>query len=125
VVSSLLKEFKEFINRGNIVELAVAFVLGVAFVAVVNSLVNDVILQLIAVIVGQPSFDTLTIDINDSTIRYGRFLTQVLSFLLIAFSLFLIVKAYNRFRRENGEDPATPKDIELLTEIRDALVNGR
>jgi large conductance mechanosensitive channel len=86
--------------------------------------VSDVILQIIAVIVGRPSFDTLTIDINDSTIRYGRFLTQVLSFLLIAFALFLIVKAYNRFRREQGEDPSTPKDIELLTEIRDALVNG-
>jgi large conductance mechanosensitive channel len=118
-----VKEFKEFINRGNLVELAVAFVLGVAFAAVINSLVNDVILQIIAAIAGQPSFDSLTINVNDSVIRYGAFLTQLLRFVVIALALFLIVKAYNQFKRNQGEDPAVPEDIELLTEIRDALVN--
>jgi len=124
-MSNLIKEFKDFINRGNLVELAVAFVLGVAFASLVESFVNDIVMQIVAVIAGEQSFDRLTIDINDSEIRYGAFLTQVVNFLVVAFVLFLIVKAYNRFRREKGEDPAGPSEVELLTEIRDALTSRR
>ena len=116
-MSNLIKEFKDFINRGNLVELAVAFVLGVAFASLVESFVNDIVMQIVAVIAGEQSFDRLTIDINDSEIRYGAFLTQVVN--------FLVVKAYNRFRREKGEDPAGPSEVELLTEIRDALTSRR
>lgn len=124
-MSNPIKEFKDFINRGNLVELAVAFVLGVAFASLVESFVNDIVMQIVAVIAGEQSFDRLTIDINDSEIRYGAFLTQVVNFLVVAFVLFLIVKAYNRFRREKGEDPAGPSEVELLTEIRDALTSRR
>lgn len=124
-MSNLIKEFKDFINRGNLVELAVAFVLGVAFAALVDSFVNDIVMQIIAVIVGEPSFNQLTIDINDSEIRYGAFLTQLVNFLLIALALFLMVKAYNKFRRQKGEDPAGPNEVELLTQIRDALMMRR
>ena len=124
-MSNLIKEFKDFINRGNLVELAVAFVLGVAFAAVVDSLVNDVIMQIIAAFGGEPNFDSLTIHVGDGRIRYGAFLTELVSFLIIAFVVFLIVKAYNQFRRQKGEDPAGPSEVELLTEIRDALTSRR
>jgi large conductance mechanosensitive channel len=105
-VKTMIDEFKEFALKGNLVELAVAFILGLAFSAVVNSLVNDVVLQVIAAIVGQPSFDGLTINFNDSVIRYGAFLTALLNFLLIAFVLFLVVKSVNRLQRPSAQEPA-------------------
>ena len=105
-MKSMLGEFKEFALKGNLIELAVAFILGLAFSAVVLSLVNDVVLQIIAAIVGQPSFDGLSINLNDSTIRYGAFLTALINFLLIAFVLFLIVKAVNKLQRPSQEAPA-------------------
>jgi large conductance mechanosensitive channel len=89
----MIREFREFALKGNLLELAVAFVLGVAFAAVVTSLVDDVIMQLIAAIVGKPDFSELTFSIGDGEIRYGSFLTALVTFLLIAFVLFLIVKA--------------------------------
>lgn len=92
----MIKEFKDFALRGNLLELAVAFVMGVAFAAVVSSLVDDVIMQLIGVTVGEPDFSDLTLSIGDGEIRYGSFLTAVSTFLLIAFVLFWIVKAANR-----------------------------
>jgi large conductance mechanosensitive channel len=105
-MKNMLGEFKEFALKGNLIELAVAFILGLAFSAVVLSLVNDVVLQIIAVIVGQPSFDGLKINLNDSAIRYGAFLTALINFLLVAFVLFLIVKAVNKLRRPSQEAPA-------------------
>lgn len=105
-MKNMLGEFKEFALKGNLIELAVAFILGLAFSAVVLSLVNDVVLQIIAAIAGQPSFDGLSIDLNNSTIRYGAFLTALINFLLIAFVLFLIVRAVNKLQRPNQETPA-------------------
>jgi large conductance mechanosensitive channel len=89
----LIRGFREFALRGNLLELAVAFVLGVAFAAVVTSLVDDVIMQIVAAIFGKPDFSELTFSIGDGVIRYGSFLTAVVSFLIIAWVLFLIVKA--------------------------------
>jgi large conductance mechanosensitive channel len=89
----MLKEFKDFALKGNLVELAVAFVLGLAFAAVVTSFVDDVVMQLIAAIVGKPDFSDLTFSIGDGVIRYGSFLTALVTFLIIAWVLFLIVKA--------------------------------
>ena len=105
-MKNMLGEFKEFALKGNLIELAVAFILGLAFSAVVLSLVNDVVLQIIAVIVGQPSFDGLSINLNDSAIRYGAFLTALINFLLVAFVLFLIVKSVNKLQRPSQEAPA-------------------
>jgi large conductance mechanosensitive channel len=105
-MKNMLGEFKEFALKGNLIELAVAFILALAFSAVVLSLVNDVVLQIIAVIVGQPSFDGLSINLNDSAIRYGAFLTALINFLLVAFVLFLIVKAVNKLPRPSQEAPA-------------------
>jgi large conductance mechanosensitive channel len=86
-----LKEFRDFLLRGNIVELAVAFVMGLAFAAVVNSLVNDLIMPVIAMIIGKPDFTDLTFTINDAVFRYGAFLTNVIQFVAIAAAVFFFV----------------------------------
>ena len=92
----MIREFRDFALRGNLLELAVAFVMGVAFSAVVSSLVDDVIMQLIGATVGEPDFNDLVLSIGDGEIRYGSFLTALTTFLLIAFVLFWVVKAANR-----------------------------
>jgi large conductance mechanosensitive channel len=116
----MLREFREFISRGNLVELAVAVILGLAFNAVVQSLVEDVFTPLIAAIFGQPDFSQITIAIGESQIRIGDFLNALIAFVITAFVLFLVVRAYNRaFPREDEE--AGPTEIELLTDIRNEL----
>jgi large conductance mechanosensitive channel len=117
----VIQEFKDFINRGNMVDLAVAVVLGAAFGAVVTSFVDDVLMQVIAALGGQPDFSDLTVDLGDGVLRYGSFLTAVVSFVIIAVGVFIVVKAVNALRREKGEEPAGPSEAELLTEIRDLL----
>jgi large conductance mechanosensitive channel len=112
--------------RGNVLDLAVAVVIGVALNAVVNSLVNDVLMQIIAAIFGEPNFDKLTFTLNGGVIYYGRFLTAVVNFLIIAATLFVIIKAFEEMqkRRTNaGEDAAEDKsdEVVLLSEIRDLL----
>jgi large conductance mechanosensitive channel len=92
----MFRSFRDFAFKGNLIDVAIAFVLGVAFAAVVTSLVNDVIMNLIAAIVGKPSFDDLTFNIGDGVIRYGSFLTALITFLIIAFVLFLIVQALQK-----------------------------
>lgn len=92
----MIKEFRDFALKGNLVELAVAFVLGVAFSAVVTSLVDDVIMNLIAAIFGRPDFSGLTLTIGDGEIGYGAFLTALISFLIVAFALFAIVRLLRR-----------------------------
>jgi large conductance mechanosensitive channel len=89
----MLKEFRDFALRGNLLDLAIAFVLGVAFSAVVTSLVDDVIMNIIAAVFGKPDFSDLTFSLGDGEIRYGAFLTALVTFLIIAWVLFLIVKA--------------------------------
>ena len=92
-MKKLIQEFKEFINKGSILDLAVAFVLGVAFAAVVTSFVNDVIMAIVGAIVGKPSFNDLTLEIGDGVVFYGKFLTAVINLLIIGLVLFLIMKA--------------------------------
>ena len=100
------KEFKEFAFRGNVVELAVAVILGIAFGAVVASLVDDVLMNLIAAAIGQPDFSQLTFTVNDAVIRYGAFLNALVNFLLVALALFLVIKAVNRaIRKPSDEEP--------------------
>jgi large conductance mechanosensitive channel len=87
----------------------------------VTSLVENIFTPLIAAVFGEPDFSDLSFEVNESKILYGAFLNALISFVVIAFVLFLVVKAYNRFKEEQGEDPAGPSEVELLTEIRDAL----
>src|SRR2546421_3302977 len=123
----MIKEFKEFLFRGNIIELAVAFVMGLAFAAVVNSLVNDLVMPIIAMIVGKPDFSGLTFTINDAKFRYGAFITNVIQFAAIAAAVFfLIVKPVNallqRFRSpaEEGMPDEERRHQELLAALRGA-----
>ena len=92
----MLKEFKAFIMRGNLVEIAVGLVVALALAAVVASFVADIVTPIIAAIFGQPDFSSLKIDIGESAITYGKFLNALVTFLIVAFVMFLVVKAYNR-----------------------------
>ncbi len=87
----MIKEFRDFLFRGNIVELAVAFVVGVAFAALVNSLVDNLIMPIVAMIIGKPNFDDLTFTINDAVFRYGAFITDLIAFVAIAAAIFFFV----------------------------------
>jgi large conductance mechanosensitive channel len=87
----VLKEFKDFLFRGNVVELAVAFVMGVAFAAVVNSLVDNLVMPIVAMIIGKPDFGDLTFTINDAVYRYGAFITDVIQFAAIAAAVFFFI----------------------------------
>lgn len=118
----MLNDFKEFILRGNLVDLAVAIVIGVAFAAVVNALVADLITPLIAAVAGEPDFSGLDFTINDSRFAYGHFINELLTFLIIAAVVFLfIVKPVNmliqRSRREPPADPTVRKCPECLSEV--------
>ena len=123
----MIKEFRDFVLRGNVVDLAVAVVLGAAFGAVVTSLVDDILMQVIAALGGQPDFSALKFTIGEGEFRYGEFLTALISFLIIAAAIFFfVIKPVNTLmaRRKAGEVPeaeAVPEDVALLAEIRDLL----
>ena len=123
----LLKEFKDFITKGNLIDLAVAFIIAGAFAAVIGGLVNFLIMPIIAAIFGQPSFQSLTFTLNDAVIPYGDFITVLINFLLVAAAVFFfIVKPYNTWKARQAKAveaaPAAPaEEIVLLREIRDRL----
>ncbi len=120
----MVADFKAFLMRGNVLDLAIAFVMGVAFAAVVTSFVDDILMQLIAAIFGEANFAALTFTLNGSEIRYGSFLTAVVVLLQVALALFLIVKFIERFRKEEEAAPEEPtEEVVLLREIRDALTS--
>jgi large conductance mechanosensitive channel len=123
----MIKEFREFLLRGNVVDLAVAVILGAAFGAVITSFVEDLLTPLLAAVGGEPDFAGLTFSINGSRFRYGEFINAVVSFLIIGAAVFfLVVKPVNALmaRRKAGEEPepeAVAEDVILLGEIRDLL----
>ena len=127
----MLQEFRQFIMRGNIVDLAVAVILGAAFGLVVSSFTNGVLMALIAAIVGEPNFDSVTFEVGDGVIQIGTFLTALVNFVIIAAVLFLILKAMEKAmssRRKDDADAETPAPSDeaiLLTEIRDLLASRR
>ena len=133
-------EFRKFISRGNVVDMAVGIAAGAAFTAIVNSFVNDIINPIIGLLVGGVDFSELQIILKHATettpevaIRYGLFINAIISFIIISFALFLMVKAFNKLAEANKKKeeaakaaapatpPAPPADIQLLTEIRDLL----
>jgi large conductance mechanosensitive channel len=102
----MLGEFRDFLFRGNIVELAVAFVMGLAFAAVVNSLVGNLLMPVIAMLIGKPDFSDLTFTINDAVFRYGAFITDVIQFVAIAAAVFFfVVKPVTSMMRRLGPEP--------------------
>lgn len=140
----MLKEFKEFIQRGNVLELAVGFVMGTYFGAIVKSLVDDIIMPPIGMALGGVDFgdlklilakgqpavmsgdEVITPEVAEVAVRYGNFINIVLTFIIVAFAVFLLVKAYNRYLKKQQEAPTPPppqptEEVQLLKEIRDAL----
>ena len=124
----MFKEFKQFLFRGNLLDLAVAVIIGVAFNAVVGSLVKDIITPFIAAIGGQPDFGALTFNVGDGVISYGTFLNALFNFVIVAAVMFMILKAATRAQKlrattDTPEDESIPASDEavLLAEIRDLL----
>lgn len=121
----MLKEFKEFALRGNVIDLAVGVVIGGAFNAIVGSLVADIFMPIIGVLTGGLDFSGATYTFGNANITYGKFIQSIFVFIITAFALFLFVKAINRINKKKEEQPsalaAPPADVQLLTEIRDLL----
>lgn len=125
----MLKEFKQFALRGNVIDLAVGVVIGAAFNAIVSSLVADVFMPIIGIATGGLDFSGLSYKFGQADIAYGKFIQAIFIFLLTAIALFLFVKAINKMKRKEEAKPAPvaeiPADVKLLTEIRDVLKANR
>ena len=127
----MVKEFKEFIARGNVIDLAVGVIIGAAFGKIVTSLVNDILMPLLGLILGGINFTGLSITVGDAKIMYGNFIQSTIDFLIVAFCIFLMVKAVNKVMRKDGKDTteenvedieeAVNDEVKLLEEIRDLL----
>lgn len=124
-VTTELSEFKKFISRGNVVDMAVGVIVGGAFGKIVTSLVNDILMPIIGVLLGGLDFTALTIRINDAVIHYGSFIQSIVDFLIVAFCIFIMVRLFERFKHEEKKEEVKVKSNEevLLEEIRDILKN--
>src|SRR5271167_2654321 len=121
----MLKEFKEFAIRGNVIDLAVGVVIGVAFNSIVGSMVSDIFMPIIGVATGGLNFSGLAYTFNDAHIAYGKFIQSIFVFVITAFALFLLIKGMNQLNAKEKTPVAPelpPADIQLLTEIRDLLM---
>lgn len=116
----MVQEFKDFIMKGNLLEIAVGLIMALSFAAVVDSFVEHIITPIVGAIFGLEDFANSFIEIGDAKITYGAFINAVLSFVTVAFVMFMLVKAYNRVNAAKEEDEG-PSDNDLLVEIRDAL----
>lgn len=120
-----VNEFKKFISRGNVVDMAVGVIVGGAFGKIVTSLVNDILMPLIGTLLGGLDFSSLSIKIKDATIAYGAFIQTVVDFLIIAFCIFMMIKLFERFKHKEEiveeNSPVKSDEVLLLEEIRDLL----
>ena len=122
----MLKEFKKFIARGNVLDLAVGVIVGGAFSSIVTSLVNNIFTPVIGLIVGGVDFSSLSITFRDTKIMYGAFIQSIIDFLIVALCLFIVVKAVNKVTHKREEKTAKPTksdELKTLEEIRDILKN--
>lgn len=122
--SKTLKEFKDFISKGNVVDMAVGVIIGSAFGKIVTSIVNDILMPLIGVIIGGIDFSGLTLTVGGAVVSYGMFIQNVIDFLIVAACIFAFVKIIGHFNKKEEEKPPVPlKDekLEILKEIRDLL----
>lgn len=124
----MIKEFKEFISRGNVVDLAVGVIIGGAFSTIVSSLVDDILMPIIGMILGGINFSSLSIQLGEARIMYGAFIQNVIDFLIVAFCVFLFVKFINelskighRHKKEEEREEVVETELSLLKEIRDEL----
>ena len=121
---SIIKEFREFAIKGNIVDLAVAVIIGGAFGKIVSSFVADIVMPLVGVLLGGLDFGALSVEVGRAQVQYGKFIQTCVDFAIIAWAIFLAVKVINRFHRKEEAAPAPPpREVQLLEEIRDLLKN--
>jgi large conductance mechanosensitive channel len=122
----MLKEFKDFAMRGNVIDLAIGVVIGAAFNQIVTSLVADIFMPVIGIVTGGLNFSGLSYKIGEAAIAYGKFIQAIFVFTMTAFALFLLVKMANRFKSKEAATPPPPKEeVVLLSEIRDLLKSGK
>ena len=121
--NSTLKEFKQFISRGNVIDLSVGVIIGSAFGKIVSSVVNDILMPVIGIMIGGLNFSSLTIQVGNATIRYGSFLQNVIDFLIVAACIFVFIKLLSKLSKKKEEEEVIQKDeqVKLLEEIRDLL----
>ena len=119
----MLKEFRSFAMKGNVMDLAVGVIIGGAFGKIITSLVGDVLMPFIGILLGKVDFATLAITVGSASIKYGMFIQSVVDFIIVAFCIFIVVQQLQRFKKkqEPAAPPETPADVRLLTEIRDLL----
>lgn len=121
----MLKEFKEFAMKGNVIDLAVGVVIGAAFGAIVGAIVDNILMPVVGMITGGINFDSLSVKVGDAELKYGMAITAIIKFIAIALFLFFFIKAINSTKKKEAAAPAapppTPEDVLLLREIRDAL----
>lgn len=126
---STFKEFKDFISKGNVFDMAIGVIIGGAFGKIVTSLVDNILMPLIGVIIGGHDFTSLSFKIKDATIGYGVFIQNVLDFLIVALCIFTVVKAMSRFKKKEEAKPVEPpkpsEEVLLLREIRDSLKKSK
>ncbi len=119
-------DFKKFISRGNVVDMAVGVIVGGAFGKIVSSLVNDIIMPVIGVILGGLDFSNLVIKVNEATIKYGVFIQTIIDFIIISLCIFMMVKIFEKFKKQEKEvKPKKSDEVILLEEIRDLLKSNR
>ena len=122
-MKKFMEEFKQFIARGNVMDMAVGVIIGGAFSNITTSLINDIVMPILGIFTDSVSFAELAVDIGPATITYGNFIQAVLNFLIMALVVFCIIKALNRFhkKKETAPPPGPSPEEKLLTEIRDLL----
>lgn len=121
-MKGFMKEFKEFINKGNVMDMAVGVIIAGAFGKIITALVENILMPLIGMILGGVNFADLKVVVGTAELKYGLFIQAIIDFLIIAFVIFVLVKNINKMKKEEPEEePETPADIALLTEIRDLL----
>ena len=126
--SGFLSEFKTFIARGNVMDMAVGVIIGGAFSSITTSLINDIVMPVLGIFTDSISFAELSVKVGPAVITYGNFIQAVLNFLIMAFVVFCLVKTINSFHRKKEAPPPAPKasaEEKLLTEIRDLLREGK
>ena len=128
-MKNFLAEFKAFVARGNVMDMAVGVIIGGAFSAITTSLINDIIMPVLGIFTGSVSFAELSFTVNGAVITYGNFIQAVLNFIIMAFVVFCLVKAMNKLHRKKEEAPPAPPqpsaEEKLLAEIRDILKEKR
>ena len=125
--SKTLNEFKEFISRGNVIDLAVGVIIGSALGKIVSSIVDDILMPIIGMLIGGLDFTDLSIKLGDAKIRYGLFIQNVIDFLIVAVCIFILIKIINKFNKKKEEEiePVINEELETLKEIRDLLKKGK